>query len=307
MSTAMTLDEEDDELWKRKRKKIDATRISNNESFWKIRNFVIILSLAAGGAGMAVMMQAFYWDAPKHENRNTSGGTSSPSGRSLGKAGFNALWLPPVSKASSIASMGYDPYDYFDLGDFDQKGGTKTWYGNAPSLEGADRQGAQAWRRPLRRHGDQPQLRRGRRRGQPARRPEALDQVQPKSGISPRLEPLPSQPLRAGDDRRRKLRRLSPSLPSQPRGLQAAMFEYARMLIEELGFDGFRFDFVKGFGAWMIGLLAKYRYVKDGKEFTPYVVGEYWSGGRTSTAGSTASTAMTDNQIAPSTFPCATS
>ena len=50
------------------------------------------------------------------------------------------------------------------------------------------------------------------------------------------------------------------------------------MLIEELGFDGFRFDFVKGFGAWMIGLLAKYRYVKDGKEFTPYVVGEYWSG-----------------------------
>ena len=34
----------------------------------------------------------------------------------------------------------------------------------------------------------------------------------------------------------------------------------------------------KGFGAWMIGLLAKYRYVKDGKEFTPFVVGEYWSG-----------------------------
>jgi alpha-amylase len=60
------------------------------------------------------------------------------------------------------------------------------------------------------------------------------------------------------------------------------MYEYARLLIEELGFDGFRFDFVKGFGAWMIGLLAKYRYVKDGQEFTPFVVGEMWSGPKTS-------------------------
>jgi alpha-amylase len=56
------------------------------------------------------------------------------------------------------------------------------------------------------------------------------------------------------------------------------MYRYARMLIEELGFDGFRFDYAKGFGAWMIGLLAKYLYVKDGKDFVPYVVGEYWSG-----------------------------
>ena len=31
--------------------------------------------------------------------------------------------------------MGYDPYDYFDLGDFDQKGGAKTWYGNRAELE----------------------------------------------------------------------------------------------------------------------------------------------------------------------------
>ena len=29
----------------------------------------------------------------------------------------------------------------------------------------------------------------------------------------------------------------------------------------------------------MIGLLAKYQYQKkDGRDFTPFVVGEYWSG-----------------------------
>jgi len=53
----------------------------------------------------------------------------------------------------------------------------------------------------------------------------------------------------------------------------------SRMAIEELDFDGLRFDFVKGFGAWMIGLLAKYQYQKkDGRDFIPFVVGEYWSG-----------------------------
>jgi hypothetical protein len=30
------------------------------------------------------------------------------------------------------------------------------------------------------------------------------------------------------------------------------MSEYSRMAIEELDFDGLRFDFVKGYGAWMI-------------------------------------------------------
>ena len=40
----------------------------------------------------------------------------------LAAAGINSLWLPPFSKAASPTSNGYDPYDYFDLGDFDQKG-----------------------------------------------------------------------------------------------------------------------------------------------------------------------------------------
>ena len=81
------------------------------------------------------------------------------------------------------------------------------------------------------------------------------------------------------------------------------MFDYARLLIEELGFDGFRFDFVKGFGAWMIGLLAKYRYVKDGKEFTPYVVGEILVGQRGHRGLAGASEQLTDKQIAAFDFP----
>jgi alpha-amylase len=82
-----------------------------------------------------------------------------------------------------------------------------------------------------------------------------------------------------------------------------AMFEYARFLIEELGFDGFRFDFVKGFGAWIIGLLSKYRYVKDGKEFTPFVVGEMWSGAEDIGGWIEKVNGLTDNQIMAFDFP----
>ncbi|MFH1334922.1 MAG: alpha-amylase family glycosyl hydrolase [Candidatus Zixiibacteriota bacterium] len=50
--------------------------------------------------------------------------------------GFTALWLPPANKAANIGgpSMGYDPYDYYDLGDINQKGSTKTWFGSKDEL-----------------------------------------------------------------------------------------------------------------------------------------------------------------------------
>src|SRR5215467_12704894 len=71
---------------------------------------------------MGVIMQAFYW--------NCLGGKIDD----LRAIGFTALWLPPANKAAEVQSMGYDPYDYYDLGDFNQKGGTKTWFGNRGQL-----------------------------------------------------------------------------------------------------------------------------------------------------------------------------
>lgn len=44
--------------------------------------------------------------------------------------GITALWLPPAFKADSgINSVGYDVYDIYDLGEFDQKGTVRTKYG----------------------------------------------------------------------------------------------------------------------------------------------------------------------------------
>src|SRR4029453_11044241 len=53
---------------------------------------------------------------------------------SIAEAGFTALWLPPANKAASWKSMGYDPYDYYDLGEFDQKGGVPNWFSSKAEL-----------------------------------------------------------------------------------------------------------------------------------------------------------------------------
>src|SRR5256885_4323871 len=84
---------------------------------------------------MGVMLQAFYWDCPTAENREHEWWVYIKSKfPAIAQAGFTALWLPPANKAASWKSMGYDPYDYYDLGEFDQKGGPPTWFGSKAQL-----------------------------------------------------------------------------------------------------------------------------------------------------------------------------
>jgi len=54
----------------------------------------------------------------------------------LANLGVTDVWLPPAMKgASGTRSVGYDPYDLFDLGEFDQKGTTRTKYGTKVEYE----------------------------------------------------------------------------------------------------------------------------------------------------------------------------
>jgi hypothetical protein len=81
------------------------------------------------------MLQAFYWDCPKLENREPQWWTFIKSKLpTIARAAFTALWLPPANKAASWKSMGYDPYDYYNPGEFDQKGGVPTWFGSKAEL-----------------------------------------------------------------------------------------------------------------------------------------------------------------------------
>jgi alpha-amylase len=253
---------------------------------------------------MAVMMQAFYWDAPKHEGKEHEWWNFvAEKVEDLSKAGVNALWLPPVSKSSSNIGMGYDPYDYFDLGDFDQKGGVKTWYGNRAELE------ALIAKAHANRIGVYADMVINHNSGADEEEVNPLDgetrwtKFKPRSGRFPRdwnsFHPSRYEQVMVEGEHFADF----PHLCHRNPHVYTEVFNYSRMIIEELGFDGFRFDFAKGFGAWMIGVLSKYRYVKDGAEFTPFVVAELWSGNEDIDRWLEHVNSMTDNQITAFDFP----
>lgn len=81
------------------------------------------------------LIQFFHWYYPTEENlwKKFESEVSN-----LKKLGINMAWLPPASKANGGGdSVGYDPYDLFDLGEFDQKGTIRTKYGSKKELDSA--------------------------------------------------------------------------------------------------------------------------------------------------------------------------
>jgi alpha-amylase len=73
------------------------------------------------------MMQYFHWYITSEENLWNEVAQNAPE---LAKAGITALWLPPAYKGSNGSSdVGYNSYDLFDLGEFEQKGSVRTKYG----------------------------------------------------------------------------------------------------------------------------------------------------------------------------------
>lgn len=78
------------------------------------------------------LLQCFHWYYPE-------GGKLWPElaerADGFNDIGINMVWLPPAYKgASGGYSVGYDSYDLFDLGEFDQKGCIPTKYGDKAQL-----------------------------------------------------------------------------------------------------------------------------------------------------------------------------
>ena len=74
-----------------------------------------------------VMIQYFHWYLP---NDGSLWNQLKVEAAHLKDLGFTSVWLPPAYKgASGGYSIGYDSYDLYDLGEFDQKGSVRTKYG----------------------------------------------------------------------------------------------------------------------------------------------------------------------------------
>ena len=228
---------------------------------------------------MGVLMQAFYWDCPKKENQEFNWWNFVKEKiPALKNVGFTALWLPPASKAANIGgmSMGYDPYDFYDLGEFDQKDSVKTWFGSRNELidlintihdndmhvyadlvlnhnSGADEQERNPIDNKLR-----------------------WTKFRPKSGKFDRNWKCfhPSVFERWDNMEFGEM----PDLCHRDPYVYTEMMKLARWMIEDIGFDGFRYDFVLGYGGWIVKSILERRYNRNGKtEFAPFGVGECWS------------------------------
>lgn len=80
----------------------------------------------------STMMQFFHWytagDCHLYEEVKSKSAY-------LKDLGIDHVWLPPAYKAAGGGfSVGYDPYDLYDLGEFDQKGTIATKYGTKAQL-----------------------------------------------------------------------------------------------------------------------------------------------------------------------------
>lgn len=110
----------------------------------KTLTFLLIICLAKSTTLLAgtdpltsdsVVLQAFYWNVPEGGTWYDKIGKEAPA---LKAAGFTHFWFPPPTKgAAGGYSMGYDLYDNYDLGNYDQKGTVETRFGSLAELQAA--------------------------------------------------------------------------------------------------------------------------------------------------------------------------
>jgi alpha-amylase len=98
---------------------------------------LLVFILSASSAFAGVMMQGFYWDVPGPWYP-TMQAQAAALRNMAGGYGINRIWFPvPQKSASGGLSMGYDPYDYYDLGAYSQNGGPGTHFGTQAQLKSA--------------------------------------------------------------------------------------------------------------------------------------------------------------------------
>lgn len=261
---------------------------------------------------MGVMMQGFYWDCHTQENRVEQWWDHLRANvQTLKDAGFTGLWLPPAHKADGRHGMGYDPFDFFDLGEFDQRGGVPTGFGTRQQLvdliQECHSKGIEVYADVVYNHCSG-----GAMEQNPDTHTPDYTGFAPASGKFPR-DYLCFNPSRYesydGHDRFGGY----PDLCHRHPDVYRWLLEHARFLVEDVGFDGFRFDLVKGYCTWIVTAVLEYRYSpKDGRRniddggwtyWRPFGFGESWSGNRQIVEWLDSSNSWSDNPVAACDFP----
>ncbi|MCK9297005.1 MAG: DUF1939 domain-containing protein [Desulfobulbaceae bacterium] len=232
-----------------------------------------------------ILMQTFYWDCPRAEGKEGQWWnhlrTTLPA---LAKIGITALWLPPSAKSSHVDSMGYAPYDYYDQGEFNQKGGVKTWFGATAELraltQAAHDQGMIVIADAVLNHcdiGDAKEL-------NPLSGNELMTKFTPKSGKFPRdwsnFHPCEYSSADAGSFYGDLEGYELPDLCHDNPYTYLGVMEYIRYLKDRqqgIGYDGFRYDAVKYYDSWIVQSIQEWQKC--------FGVVEYWDGSKDAIKG----------------------
>ncbi|GAA0190018.1 alpha-amylase [Fulvivirga kasyanovii] len=221
------------------------------------------------GPGGGVLMQAFYWDVPAG---GTWYNTVKSKLASWDAAGISAIWLPPVSKAQNGPfSMGYDPADYFDFGHYNQHGSVETRFGSKSELQSlistAHNYNIDVYADIVINHNSGGDL-----EANPNTGTNTYTDFNPASGkfyrsyndFHPNGYASNDEGIFGG------FPDLSHSVPYVQDWLWKRSDGVGKYYKNTMGFDGFRFDYVKGFGGWV---------VRDWmNNVGGFAVGEYWDG-----------------------------
>jgi alpha-amylase len=198
-----------------------------------------------------VFFQTFYWDV-------TAGGvwwdTLNAKLDSWKSAGITGLWLPVISKGQSGQySMGYDPYDYFDFGQYNQQGTTETRFGSYTELKSlltnAKTKGFKLIADIVLNHNSGGDL-----EANPHTGTGTYTRFTPKSGRFNRsYADFHPNTVHAGDEGSFGQ---FPDLCHHTNNVKDWFWKrtdgVAKFYRDSLGFDGWRFDYVKGFNASVV-------------------------------------------------------
>lgn len=77
-----------------------------------------------------VVLQGFWWDYWNNNYPNAWADYLAELAPRLKDMGVDAVWIPPSYKNAGTNSVGYSPFDHYDLGDKFQKGSVETRVGN---------------------------------------------------------------------------------------------------------------------------------------------------------------------------------
>ncbi|MDX1907123.1 MAG: alpha-amylase domain-containing protein [Bacteroidia bacterium] len=81
-----------------------------------------------------VILQGFWWDYWNSNFPNRWADYLTELTPRLKEIGIDGVWIPPAYKNNSPSSVGYVPFDYYDLGDKYQKGDLRTRVGDKDEL-----------------------------------------------------------------------------------------------------------------------------------------------------------------------------